>query len=133
MMTLTSVGRIAYALPFGVFGIIHLISAGAMAAVVPDWIPGSVLWVILSGLALLAACVAIASQRYVWQAALGLAALLGLFIVTVHLPGLFDPPRMRLALTSLLKDTALAGAALIIAGVSAPTRRSRTTQIGAQS
>lgn len=128
MTRLASLGRIAYALPFGLFGVIHLVSAGEMAAVVPDWVPGSVVWVILSGIALLAACIAIASRRWVRQAALGLAALLTLFIVTVHLPGLFDPTRMSLALTSLLKDTALIGGALTIAGMSGPRAEPATTQ-----
>ncbi len=128
MRSLRSAGRILYALPFGLFGVIHLVSAGGMAAVVPDWIPGSVIWVIVSGIVLLAAGIAIAGRRWVWQAALALAGLLGLFVLTVHLPGLFDPARMHLALTSLLKDIALAGGALLIADMFRSQRRSDTTR-----
>ncbi len=50
-------------------------------------------------------------------AALGLAILLLTFIVAVHLPGLGNPAMRDMAMSGLIKDTALLGGALTWAGL----------------
>jgi uncharacterized membrane protein len=122
MKALTStVARILFAVPFIVFGVMHLGNANAMSGMVPSFIPGGVFWVYLTGIALLLAAVSFIIQKYTDYAGLLLAGLLGLFILTIHLPGLgsTEPvtiPRMQLSLTNLLKDLGLAAGALILAG-----------------
>jgi putative oxidoreductase len=111
----TTVARAAFALPFAVFGLFHFLNAQAMAAVVP--IPGGVLWVYLTGLALIAGSLGILTGKLGRLAALGLAALLLTFIVTVHLPGLGNPQMAQMATMGLLKDVSLLGGALTWAGV----------------
>lgn len=104
-------GRVIFALPFGVFGLMHLAAPGSMAGVVPSWVPGpGALWVVLTGVALIAAAVSIAIDRLVrWSGPL-LALLMLTFVLTVHLPHLLGGDQM--AMISLLKDLAFAGAAL---------------------
>lgn len=118
---LTGAGRIAFAAPFAVFGVLHLMNAEAMAGMVP--VPGGVFWIYLTGLALLAGAVGLGARVLGSWAALGLAALLGVFILTLHLPGLGDPQTRQMALTSGLKDLALLGGALTWAGILRAERR----------
>ncbi len=112
-----SLGRILFAVPFLIFGILHFLQGGAMAGVVPSWMPGSVIWVYLTGAANLAAGLSIALDRYVRVAAIALVAMLVLFIVTVHLPGVLAEGSSQMALTNLLKDVGLAGGALMLLGL----------------
>lgn len=112
----TTVARVLYGLPFGIFGLFHLTQAPQMAGIVPGWMPGAVFWVYFTGVCLVAASVAILSKRYARLACLLLAALLWVFILTVHLPGVADPETMQESLISLLKDMALSGGALAYAG-----------------
>jgi putative oxidoreductase len=118
MQTLTTtVARILYAVPFGIFGLLHLMSAGNMAGMVPAWLPGGVFWVYLTGLALLAACVSILLQKKTKLACLLLALMLIIFVLTLHLPGVMHSATMQMAMGNLLKDAALAGAALTYSGL----------------
>ena len=109
------VGRLLFALPFGIFGIIHFMMGRDMAGMVPAFIPGGIVWVYLIGVALLAACFSFVTQVRVKEAALLLALLLLVFVGTIHVPGVIaDTPN---ALFNLLKDTSLAGGALLLAGL----------------
>ncbi len=112
----TTVARYLYAIPFGIFGVIHFMNGSDMAGMVP--IPGGVIWVYLIGVALIAACVSIIIQKYTRLACLLLALLLIIFVLSMHLPGVIgaeDDMAMAASMSSLLKDTALAGGALILA------------------
>ena len=113
------VGSILYALVIGYFGLGHFLNANAMSGIVPKFLPVHELLVYLAGAILVAAAVAILLNKYARPACLVLAGLLLIFVLTIHLPGLFNnpDPGMQLSITaSLLKDTALAGSALFIAG-----------------
>ena len=108
----TTVARYLYAIPFLVFGVIHFIQGSNMAGYVP--IPGGVIWVYVVGVALIAACVSIIIEKYTKLACLLLALLLIIFVLSIHLPGVIggeDPE----AMSRLLKDSALAGGALLLA------------------
>jgi len=119
MKTLTTtVARILYAVPFAVFGLMHFVNGPEMIGIVPAWLPGKTLMVYLTGLALFAAAVAILSGKLAKLASLLLALLLFSFVLFVHLPGIFSPETMQTAVLALLKDLALAGAALLISGTS---------------
>jgi uncharacterized membrane protein YphA (DoxX/SURF4 family) len=120
---LTTTGRIFFAVPFGVFGVSHFVNANEMAAHVP--LPGGLFWIYFTGLALVAGALGILTGILGRWAALGLAALMLVFVFAVHLPGIRDPARAPLAVMSLLKDLALAGGALTWAGIFARTPRTR--------
>jgi putative oxidoreductase len=110
-----SVARVLFALPFIAAGVLHLANAGAMAGAVP--VAGGVFWVYLTGAALAAGGVGILTRRLGCWAALGLAVLLLLFILTIHLPALARPEMRPTALANLIKDTGLLAGALTWAGL----------------
>ena len=115
MNNLKNVGRIVFAVPFGIFGMMHLMMASNMTGMVPSWVPGGVFWVYLTGLALLAAAISIVTKKHIYLASVLLAVLLIVFILTIHLPSIMGGDQM--AMGSLLKDMSLAGGALSIAGL----------------
>lgn len=104
--------RYLYALPFGGFAVIHFMNAGSMAGMVP--IPGGIFWVYLTGLAHLAACISIIIEKKTRLACLLLGIMLLVFVLAIDLPGVISGGES--AMSNLLKDTALAGAAWFIAG-----------------
>lgn len=118
MSALPTVGRYLYAIPMAVFGVFHFMNGSAMAGMVP--VPGGVFWVYVTGAALIAAAVAIVIGSYAVLATRLLALLLLTFAVTIHLMGVVnaaDAMAMQASMSSMLKDTALAGGALVLSGV----------------
>lgn len=113
MSNLNNIGRYLFAVPFGLFGIMHLAMGGDMAGMVPGWLPGGVFWVYLTGLALIAAAVSFVIQKHTFLAGVLTAVLMLVFVLTVHLPGLMGGNSM--AMSGLLKDLGLAGGALMLA------------------
>lgn len=118
-MNTTTMGRIIFALPFGVFGVLHFMSGSQMAVMIPGFLPGGVFWVYFTGVALIGACVSILLKKFIRPVALLLALMLFVFVLTIHLPGLGSSDMMmqQAAMSGLLKDMGLMGAALIVAGV----------------
>jgi putative oxidoreductase len=109
------IARLLFAIPFGIFGIIHLMNADSLLGMVPEFIPGGIVWIYLTGLTFLAVSFAIVSQRQVRLASLLLAVILLTFALTVHLPAVLDGNPS--ALPNMLKDISLAGGALLLAGI----------------
>jgi uncharacterized membrane protein YphA (DoxX/SURF4 family) len=103
-------GRVLYAAPFAVFGILHFMNAEVMARAVP--VPGGPLWIYLTGAVMLCAAVAMITGVLARWGAYVIAALMAVFILLIHLPGLYMPEVRPVALANLLKDTSLLGAAL---------------------
>ena len=108
-------GKYLLAIPMAIFGIFHFMSGPAMAGMVP--IPGGVIWVYLTGVALIAAAVAILIDKKAKLASFLLAVLLLVFVLTIHLKGAMGGDQMAMA--NLLKDLAIAGGALVFAGTKA--------------
>lgn len=48
-----SLFRIIFAIPFGVFGVMHLMAADKMQGIVPAYVPGGVIWVYITGVLLI--------------------------------------------------------------------------------
>lgn len=109
----SKIGRYVYALPFGVFGLLHFMNAGQMEGMVP--IPGGVFWVYLVGVALLAACVSIIIEKKAKLACILLGVLLLIFVLSIHLPSVIEG-NMQPSMSNLLKDLALAGGAWFMSG-----------------
>jgi uncharacterized membrane protein YphA (DoxX/SURF4 family) len=107
------VARILYGLPFIGFGTYHFIHTQVLAGLVP--LPGGVFWVYLTGVAMIAAGISIISGFQAKIASLLLALLLVIFALSVHLVSVIggDMPSM----SQVMKDLALAGGALAIAGI----------------
>jgi uncharacterized membrane protein YphA (DoxX/SURF4 family) len=117
--SITRVGTIMYALVIGFFGINHFLNASGMATAVPSFFHGGVFWVYLTGAALIAAAVAFLIGKQTRLAGLLLAVFLLIIVFSIHLPAVINAPdeaASRIPLSNLIKDTGLAGAALMIAG-----------------
>jgi uncharacterized membrane protein len=105
----TRIAEILFSLAIGTFGVLHFMHADMMKMMVPDYIPGGGIWIYITGGGLIAAALAIILGMYKTLACYLLAAMLLIFVFTLHLK-----PAMDGNLGMLLKDTALAMAAIII-------------------
>ena len=122
MKTLTTIGRILYALPFAIFGINHFFMKSFFMGELTDFIPFGGYMILLTGVLLIGTSISIITKRYIKQSTLVLAAMLLLFIATIHIPQLFDPEKHMIAMISLLKDISLMGGSLMIAGMTGPDK-----------
>jgi putative oxidoreductase len=127
MKHLTTIGRILFALPFGILGLNHFVMKSYYLGMVSTFIPGGGYTIIITGIALIVACISIIAKKYIQLSCLLLALLLLIFILTIHVPGLFDSTEVTilamktkfstLAFIELVKDVSLMGGALMIAGI----------------
>jgi putative oxidoreductase len=117
MNALTTIGRILYALPFAIFGINHFIMKDFYMGELTSFIPFGGYMILLTGVILILTSVSIITKKYIKVSTLTLAAMLLLFIATIHIPQLFDADKKMIALISLLKDISLLGGSLMIAGM----------------
>ena len=117
MKRLTTIGRILFALPFGILGINHFIMKEFYIMMVTSFIPSMGFSIFLVGLALIAASISIMMNKMVKVSCWTLASLLIIFILFIHIPNLFDPATRTIAVIELMKDTALLGGSLMIAGM----------------
>jgi uncharacterized membrane protein len=117
MKKLAIIGRILFALPFGILGLNHFLMTDVFLGMMSSFIPGGAYTILVTGALLIAASISIILNKYIKVACFGLAGLLFIFIVSIHIPGLvnLDPKVAQFALIELLKDTALMGGALMIA------------------
>ena len=118
------VSRIAVtilAIVMAVFGSYHFLNAREMIVFVPDFLPGGIIWVYLVGIAFIVAALSFFTHRYMKFAGYMLGVILIIFVLTLHLPNWLnsgDKEMRNLALTNLLKDSAIAAFALYIASKS---------------
>lgn len=112
MNILQETGRILFALPMVIFGVFHFVNTRSLQNVVPSFIPGETFWVYLTGAALIAAGISILLKKQVATVCNLLAIMLLSFVVLIHIPSLIDGNAE--VLTSVLKDTALAGGAFVL-------------------
>lgn len=115
------VGIVLYALVIGFFGVNHFLNGTGFQNSIPGFLPYHIFWVYLTGAALIAAAISFLTGRQTKLAGLFLFAFLIIIVLTIHLPAVIHSegsPIVSIALTNLVKDTGLAGAALMIAGTS---------------
>src|SRR5258708_1050121 len=111
----TTIAKYFYAIPFPLFGILHLTNPDKMAGMIP--VPGGAFWLYFTGVALIAAATSIVTGKLTRIACLSLALYLVLVIVTIQIPSLSNPQMAQMAVSGILKDTSLLGGALLIAGL----------------
>ena len=110
MSALGKLGRPLFAAVFAIFGLLHLAMGGNMTGAVPAWAPGpAIFWVYFTGVAMVAAAASLFTGKQEKLAAALLGVLLLIFALTIQLPMVIGGNQM--AMPSLLKDLALAGAA----------------------
>ncbi len=111
----TTVARILFALPFIGFGIGHLMNASMMVGMVP--IPGGIIWIYITGTAMILAGIAAITKFQGKIAMLLLALLLLIYIATIQIPMMMKPDTMMMGMMGLYKDTGLMAGALMLAGI----------------
>lgn len=115
--TLSRVAVIILAIVLIVFGLYHFISPENLVGYVPDFMPGGIIWVYVTGAAFILSGIAFIAHKQVQLAGYMLAILLLVFVLTIHLPNYLhsgSPEMRQAAFVNLLKDTALAAFALYI-------------------
>lgn len=112
MSLITNIGRFLFAIPIVIFGVFHFVNTRTLQNVVPSFIPGQTFWVYLTGAALIAAGLSILLKKQVQLTSHLLALMLLIFALFVHLPLALEGE--QLAASSLLKDIALAGGAVVL-------------------
>lgn len=116
-------GRACIAMGVLVFGVLSLTHGDYVSGLQPLPTPTTEhLWVQLSGLLLAAIGTCLLIDRTTRWAAFGLAALFLLWCVLIHAPIVIAEPRNGTAWVRFFETFALAGAALVLAGLSASQR-----------
>jgi putative oxidoreductase len=117
MNAFLSLGRWFFALPFSLFGLLHLLEGETMAQlVVPSYLPFKVFWVYFTGIGLIAAAISMLLGKLDKLATTLLAIFLLLMVFMLHIPNAMSGGEAaRLALSTLLKDISLAGGAMMYA------------------
>ncbi|MDD4969455.1 MAG: hypothetical protein PHT07_08500 [Paludibacter sp.] len=114
MKNLAVIGRVLFALPFGVMGVNHFLMKNYFLGIMSSFIPGGGFTILLTGFILILACILIIMNKFIKTVCYSLAGLLFIFIVTIHIPGLYTSD-WQIAFVELLKDTGLMGGAIMIA------------------
>lgn len=87
--------RIAVGVMLVVFGVVHWLYVGAIAGMIPEWMPGRTVWPLLTGAANIAAGLAIASGVLARPASALVGAMFASWIVLVHAPRILAAPGDR--------------------------------------
>jgi uncharacterized membrane protein len=117
MKKITDIGRIIFAIPFALFGINHFLMLDYYLGMLTSFIPLGAYTIILTGFMLIATSISIIMKKFITLSTIGLAVLLFIFIVTIHIPHLFNEADRTTTIIALLKDISLLGGSLIIAGI----------------
>ena len=107
------------------FGIQHFRHPDIFANFVPVYLPAGDMWVYLVGAAFILAALAFITNRLVALAGYLLAAMLLIFIITIHWPNFSEASSVENSqetLSNMLKDLAIAAFALYIASNSRPQK-----------
>lgn len=114
------IARYAYGICPIVFGVSHFVYADFTANMVPAWIPAPLFWAWATGIGHFAAGLAILSGVLARLAATLLAAMMGSFVLLLHLPRALADPASHIEWTMLAIATMLTGAAWLIRAGIAP-------------
>ncbi|HEY0600155.1 DoxX family protein [Brevundimonas sp.] len=92
---LTRAARMAVGLMLIVFGVVHWLYVGAIAGMIPEWMPGRALWPWVTGAANIAAGLALVTGLMARLASALVGAMFASWIFLVHLPRLLAAPGDR--------------------------------------
>lgn len=118
VLQLANVGRFLIAISLIVFAAQHFIYAQFVATLIPAWIPARLFWAYFTGVAFVAAALAIATRKMMRLATILLGTMFFLWVVVLHIPRVSGSPRNGDEVTSLLVALAMSGVAFALAGAS---------------
>jgi uncharacterized membrane protein YphA (DoxX/SURF4 family) len=113
---LADVGRFLIAIALVVFAVQHFMYARFVATLIPAWIPARLFWAYFTGLAFVAAALAIATKRMLGMAAMLLGTMFLLWVVLLHAPRVAGAIRNGDEVTSLFVAVAMCGLSFALAG-----------------
>lgn len=106
----TRVASIIFALTIAAFGVRNILKADSMDTIVPDYIPGGIAWMYITGICMVLAAIAIVlNNQFTRIACYLLALMLIIFVCLLHVE-----PAIKGNPGNLLKDVAIAMGAIII-------------------
>lgn len=117
----TRLAIIIFAIIIAFFGANNILNARHMAANVPGFLPASEWMVYISGAGFVLAALAFIIDRYAKIAGYLLAVLLLIIVFSVDVPGIVHSTNVHirmLFITNMLKDAALAMAAILVGDIS---------------
>jgi hypothetical protein len=117
VFTLGHAGRFLVAVSLVVFAVQHFMYARFVGDLVPAWIPAHLFWAYFTGIAFVAAALAIAANKMVRLAAGLLGTMFLLWVVLLHIPRVAGALRNGDEVTSLFVALAMSGVSFILAGV----------------
>ena len=127
-------GRVLYAGAMVGFGVVCVAYVDFLNSLqpVPTWLPGYRILAVLTGAVLVIAGLATGIKVKVQPAALALAALFASGIAVLHIPGAFSDPELLYSpfWIRTFESLALAGAALILAGLASHPVRASWLRMG---
>jgi uncharacterized membrane protein len=97
IFAITVLGPTFIAAALAAFAGEHFTIAKAMTGLVPKWMPAQLFIVYFVGVAHLCAALSLVAKRYVRWAALGLAIMFAMFVLTLYLPSVVRNPHVRIA------------------------------------
>jgi uncharacterized membrane protein len=115
-----TIGHVCFAVTLPAFGVLHFIYWEYVASVIPAWLPGHTFWAYFTGVAHLAAGIAIiigfapAFRRLAYLAANLWALMVGLWVVILHTPRVMMHVDTRTEWTSLFVAITLCGGGLLM-------------------
>jgi hypothetical protein len=109
-------GRWLIAISLVVFAVQHFMYARFVATLVPGWIPARLFWAYFTGVAFVAAALAIASRKMLGLAAMLLGTMFFLWVVLLHIPRVAGAIRNGNEVTSLFVAVAMCGLSFVLAG-----------------
>jgi uncharacterized membrane protein len=126
---LLTIGRFFFAIAMALFGVQYFIYADAMNGPIPGppWTPGAHWLAWLTGIALIAIAVSIATEKRSRLAAMLLGAALLLKVLSLHLPGLITQIRNPSPWTVTFELLAMCGASFVLANVMPPDESTTST------
>jgi uncharacterized membrane protein len=110
-------GRFLVAISLVVFAVQHFIYARFVATLVPAWIPAHLFWAYFTGIAFIAAALALAANKMARLAATLLGTMFFLWVVLLHVPRVAGAIRNGDEVTSLFVCLAMSGVGFVLAGV----------------
>jgi uncharacterized membrane protein YphA (DoxX/SURF4 family) len=108
-------GRLLFAIPMIPFGWQHFMYAPFIATLIPSWIPGHMFFTYFTGLAFIAAAIAIVARIQAPLAATLLGIMFFLWVVVLHAPRVAAAVHNGDEWTSLFVALAFSGASFIVA------------------
>lgn len=122
--------RMGVGLMLIVFGAVHWMYVGAIAGMIPDWMPGREIWPWITGAANIAAGLSLISGIKATTASALVGAMFASWIVLVHLPRLLAAPGDRSEWVACALAFALTGVAWTVHGALARSGEDLQPSVG---